>query len=275
VRQRLQAIFDRPLLLAVAYLCLVPGFATVYAEVLPPGSFYDSNLSREPSHATDRVKLSQTLADAIRAQTMQPFTERVRSSRTTFSLRLDPASILVQDLRLAGRGVTFSLSCRFLATADHKPAWAGYWQAVKVRFPPLGAYENPPQLMVSPTVGPRPNIWRFEHSPLFHLFPHFADMPPGNGVLSVSNATYATLMRFSHADRGDASSASDRWLRMLYFSVVTVTTLGFGDIAPVTTVARTWVTAEALLGVVLIGLFLNALALRAGAGRYAPPSDRA
>jgi voltage-gated potassium channel Kch len=46
---------------------------------------------------------------------------------------------------------------------------------------------------------------------------------------------------------------------MIYFSAVTITTLGFGDIVPITAHARTSVI-EAISGVILIGLFLNALA---------------
>jgi len=48
-------------------------------------------------------------------------------------------------------------------------------------------------------------------------------------------------------------------VQSLYFSVVTITTLGFGDIAPVTDLARSIVASEAIIGVVIIGLFLNAL----------------
>jgi hypothetical protein len=48
--------------------------------------------------------------------------------------------------------------------------------------------------------------------------------------------------------------------RMLYLSAVTVTTVGYGDIVPLTDIARFTVSCEAIAGIVLIGLFLNALA---------------
>ena len=41
-------------------------------------------------------------------------------------------------------------------------------------------------------------------------------------------------------------------------SAVTVTTLGFGDVTPVTGAARAVVALEAVLGLVMIGLFVNA-----------------
>ena len=50
------------------------------------------------------------------------------------------------------------------------------------------------------------------------------------------------------------------YLRMLYFSAVTITTLGFGDIAPISTRARMLVTLESVLGIILIGLFFSSIA---------------
>ncbi len=49
------------------------------------------------------------------------------------------------------------------------------------------------------------------------------------------------------------------FLRMLYFSTVTITTLGFGDIVPVDDVARCIVALESILGLILIGFFLNSI----------------
>lgn len=50
----------------------------------------------------------------------------------------------------------------------------------------------------------------------------------------------------------------DFW-NLLYLSTVTITTLGFGDIVPITRSSRLLVSSESILGVILIGLFLNAL----------------
>ncbi|TBZ35965.1 two pore domain potassium channel family protein [Rhizobium leguminosarum bv. viciae] len=47
---------------------------------------------------------------------------------------------------------------------------------------------------------------------------------------------------------------------MTYVSAVVITTLGLGDIVPISPMARTLVAAEAVIGILLAGLFLNALA---------------
>jgi Ion channel len=49
--------------------------------------------------------------------------------------------------------------------------------------------------------------------------------------------------------------------------------LGFGDITPLTTLARILVTIEAILGVILIGLFLSALGLSIARQASIPPEE--
>jgi hypothetical protein len=61
---------------------------------------------------------------------------------------------------------------------------------------------------------------------------------------------------------GDPTSFSGSFWRMLYFSVVVITTVGFGDIVPMTGAARALVAVEAMIGVLLVGLFLNSIASR-------------
>ena len=50
------------------------------------------------------------------------------------------------------------------------------------------------------------------------------------------------------------------FVQSVYFSVTTITTLGYGDIAPITEMARVVTATEALLGIFLIGLFLSSVA---------------
>ena len=60
---------------------------------------------------------------------------------------------------------------------------------------------------------------------------------------------------------GDFKGNSIDYVQSLYFSVVTVTTLGFGDLTPKLDVAPLLlvVTAQVILGVITIGLFLNSI----------------
>lgn len=54
--------------------------------------------------------------------------------------------------------------------------------------------------------------------------------------------------------------SSKNYVRFLYFSVVTATTLGFGDIVPINDRARALVVTQVLVSVFAIGMFLNGIA---------------
>ena len=49
----------------------------------------------------------------------------------------------------------------------------------------------------------------------------------------------------------------------LYFSIVTITTLGYGDVTPTTDFAKILVSVESLVGLFLLGMFLNLESRRA------------
>jgi hypothetical protein len=82
-------------------------------------------------------------------------------------------------------------------------------------------------------------------------------------LIELSDTEEQRLTNFFDGLSGNATSISGSYFRMFYFSAIVQTTVGFGDIVPMTTVARAVVTAQAILGVVIIGLFLNAIAFRA------------
>jgi hypothetical protein len=64
---------------------------------------------------------------------------------------------------------------------------------------------------------------------------------------------------YFRAVNGHPVGITGGFIRMLYLSVVTIATLGPGDILPITTGTRLLVSTEAVLGIVVMGLFLNSL----------------
>ncbi|RFD25060.1 hypothetical protein CER19_23935 [Pseudomonas sp. GL93] len=67
---------------------------------------------------------------------------------------------------------------------------------------------------------------------------------------------FATLYFFIGGSEFN-NNPSDFWT-FLYFSIVTITTLGFGDIYPVTLLTKLLVAFEVIMGALCAGLFLNA-----------------
>jgi hypothetical protein len=55
----------------------------------------------------------------------------------------------------------------------------------------------------------------------------------------------------------DPSHSSGEWVRMVYLSATVMTTIGFGDIVPITPLAKGWVASQAIVGAILVGLFFK------------------
>lgn len=123
-----------------------------------------------------------------------------------------------------------------------------------LKSPKLSALSNPIKKRQAPT--PLPTLKQLRkpsiREDMFSLPPSvyattFLVLIPLFGFL------YSTLpnMQFNHENMG--------FLEALYFSTITVTTTGFGDITPTNTFTRAFVMVESIIGVVSAGLFLNAV----------------
>jgi hypothetical protein len=83
-------------------------------------------------------------------------------------------------------------------------------------------------------------------------------------ILTTSEPLNEKMKSYTDALKGFPGRSRGSYGRMLYLSASTITTLGFGDIVPLTSQARLWVGIEAVLGVILIGLFLTSLSFEVG-----------
>ncbi|MRX67502.1 Ion channel [Flavobacterium resistens] len=82
------------------------------------------------------------------------------------------------------------------------------------------------------------------------------------GYITISKTLEQRLKDFRDSTLGKPNKSLDNFLRLLYLSSVTITTVGYGDIVPISTTTRLLISTEAILGIVLIGLFVNASFLK-------------
>jgi hypothetical protein len=78
---------------------------------------------------------------------------------------------------------------------------------------------------------------------------------------------------YTQAERGFPHSATGTFSRMLYLSWITITTVGYGDIVPMSTRARMLVGVEATFGIILLGLLVNSVIQWASALRKEQPES--
>jgi hypothetical protein len=79
-------------------------------------------------------------------------------------------------------------------------------------------------------------------------------------AIDLDSKGQADLNAFLVGLSGEPSEISGFFWRMLYLSATTITTTGFGDIVPLSGIARFLCGAEAVIGWLLAGLFLNSAA---------------
>ena len=264
----------RPLWFLLIYLIAIPTFGLLYAFATPHG-FYEPYARYEAEATSDRTKLESMLEAALH----RSFDHRVGEEFVVGTSKLDLDSLrnsLRVDNAHSADGTTLSFRVRLTAndivdfegerqlgwsivvTIPEQPTSAalGSSSVIVYRFPEvdLSRYASP---------------FREQMEKLFGFI--FGQRNYGFGIsapaVALSYQEDLQLRRYLQGMRGDPSaSSSDVW-RMVCLSVAVITTLGLGHIVPTTWPARSLVASEAIAGIVLAGLFLNALAYRASGRR--------
>jgi Ion channel len=68
-------------------------------------------------------------------------------------------------------------------------------------------------------------------------------------------------------------AGGDRDPQLLYFSLITITTVGYGDVLPLTAVARIWAALEAVVGTLYIAILIGRIVGELRFGRSAAPGE--
>lgn len=239
------------LVFGVMYLLSIPAFAGVYA------AFSTEFYSATAKYEYFRSLAATAVLDDVRSAMVDNFrtthgsVERVsgswRVNITAFSV--DWPTIMPEELRLVVR-----------ASALHEAPPVG-WRVFTFPIDMSG-------IPLASRVGDHETYLNVvNEAPVEGLDPAFL-FPCHNGeartCLPVPSRTAGSrLERAREALLGFPNPymywTPSRFVRMLYFSAVTISTLGYGDIVPISTRARAVVTLEVIWGPILLGLFLNSL----------------
>jgi hypothetical protein len=253
-----------PLIYLVAYLSAIPAFAAVYFA-MPPG-FYAPYARLEYTGQSDAYDAGILIQTAIR-RTLQERSSLFPVMVQNLRVRED-LTYVQRFLSPDGSSVTFDLlvmlwddtnkyniqvvipilmrgSSRVLMTAN-RDSRERFFRAVELNGPEQ--IPSDPQSLAGDT-------FREALRPMDAIF----SVPS----VELTREEEEKLSQFFEGLKGNATAVSGAYGRMLYFSSMVITTVGFGDIVPITTLARSLVAIEAVLGISFAGLFLNAVAYRA------------
>ena len=103
------------------------------------------------------------------------------------------------------------------------------------------------------------------HGFLFYVWELTSHCGRSIGLWAFWSLLIAIIFGLLHRGHIDIRSVSN-WYTPFYFSVVTFTTLGFGDVTPLDWVGQLWITLEVILGYIMLGglisIFANKFARR-------------
>ena len=258
-----------PTFWAVAYVVLLLAAAVVYTLFLS-GGFYEPNLRLEPSTRNEKQRALDHLTPILARVSGRHVPHRAGDG-----VYFDPMTVQATTLSQPPSATEGTLLMSVLVGVPHPKIVQDVWFEIETASFSLtpgrnGSYEA---VFAVRQTGPGGGVETADEFPLPRLiapatFPKLGT--PFGEFLVVPQTIEEELEKIARASEGDPSAAPDRFVRMLYLSASTLTTLGIGDIQPVTPLARVAVTAEAVIGLVLVGLFLNALASKAVRHRRDP-----
>jgi hypothetical protein len=245
---------------AVLYIALILTMAYIYTT-LGSGAFFDSNLTREAGFMHDRARLERTLSEEIDRSVVKRHAVWSEGGAQFHFDFLPEVTDIIQPTD-AKPSLVVRVATSF--SGRHFAAGGPQWFVIQLEggFQVENGVESY-TFVVEPTgpygVGPVSGAIE-EQVPTNVLFP-----PQRKGyapILVVTSPVADAMQALYHAYTGNPSQTSGLFPRMLYFSATTATTLGLGDIQPVSSEARNAVTIEAIAAILFAGLFLNAIAWR-------------
>ena len=255
---------EKSTIYGILYLALIPSFAAAYSLLLP-NAFYQSSISYERNLQEDYRRLEEAFGDWL----VQNQSRRVQGWAV-----IGAHSVEIQKINDRQREVKFSMEVEVAepgkgnVTIGQSMA-ASYWDHRKGR----------PAVAQISTEGWVVRIGAREYAD--HTI-SLLECDSDRCELEMPGHLADLLENYRLVQAGFPSQASGNFERMLYLSAVTATTVGYGDIVPITRASRLLVAFEAVLEIVVVGLFLNALATKRGAessaardrDRPPPPSRR-
>jgi len=238
------------------YLICIPAFAALYSR--RPSEFFHSTLVHEPSSEYFRHQIQEALAKAV----VDNFVEAHGHS----SVEVGGEDISVDDIR-----VFFSPNINSYSSGlafDFRVL--GVTAEARVTFGGDDFYIYRLRVSGDNIVSRHPNIaFPCPQPGLLGVYQQ------NEGCLFVDAKVADAMEAYINSQRGlPLIRTGDHFWRMLYFSAVTITTLGYGDIVPLTTTMRALVTVEIILGPIMFGLFLNSL-VREGLHSMTTPNPSA
>jgi hypothetical protein len=261
-----------PAIYLLAYLATITSFTAIYVGI-GPKNFYDSAVVHEDVFKDEQREFNKFLGNIISKSSNSTlitedssllmishvYPRGIRSTELSDGLISGFMVYVLTDYPEVGKNIT----CDFDFAFDTTKIWESSYDS--------GAGAQHRYAMLWHTTFKRRGVGRIgicdTERDLHSMFPE-GDLRNGpNYSLSRERPLYIPLEErdadqmtaLGLAFKGDPYFLSHDIQRMFYFSSTTITTVGFGDILPISETARVLTGIEAILGWIIAGLFINAV----------------
>jgi len=256
-----------PLWFLLAYLVAIPLYGVLYFVVVPDG--FKPLHTRHVTGGTSETKaLAHMLEEALQRSFDSDEGVELMIANRNLDLGALRDSLVVDNVHVRdGSNLSFRVHLSAIGVFDFEGERQLGWSfSVTVPELPDSAILRPSSIaffrLTQVDFSRYPSPIKELNQRLFALIFHeanygFGISPP---ALELSYQEDLELRRFFHDPR--EAIEPDVWA-MIYLSAITITTLGLGDVAPITWPARSLVTLEVISGIVFAALFLNSIAYQA------------
>lgn len=237
------------------YFLVILVFAIIYSFI--PEDFYHSTIKYE-DYFTEEVKAVESLIAKEIKENYKKDYGKIKFEDENY--RYDASQIVVTELKSISKGINFTL---LIPIFRNNPKVSSQIFTVK------GTLSHSTRKIYDKSIIKSINIEPNNFHPLYQKFPirsqgkYNTEMKFSNDIknpFEVSEKLDDKLRNLYKTTKGFPSGINGAFFRMLYFSSTTMTGLGPGDILPLTNRARILVVIQSLLGLILIGIFLNEIA---------------
>jgi Ion channel len=257
-----------PITFLMLYLGAIFGFAWAYYA--SPGEFYHSTIEHEASMRLDAAYIKERL----RASMISSYKE---SHKESAILKGNGWVASVDDLKLSN--MTYDNRCfRFSVTLPKRNIDGDKLPSADPTDPDFiiawlfPRAESGVDRDIDRSQPTGKNVHLFFPKPpkeqvMFKLIG--GQVGDDGGWFAPELDMFHRMIAYADAMEGFPGRTSGSFWRMFYLSTVTITTLGLGDIVPITTKTRMLLASEAIVGTIIIGLYLWALTEHFGKQRNA------
>lgn len=268
-RNCVSRLVKKPLAYLLVYVALIPAYAFVYSSL--EGHFYQATWRLDQTFRNHEAAVVSELIELVTTLVRNHQSSDYKVTSEDFTTGPDGLQLGPHDVRfhvdwtvdVAGaNGYVYSLAqSDWIIVAPPTEVGVDYADSQKLFEMPFSAtISRRFARQLPPNREGQFTKWD-EHFEGYVI--NTADGPARlTGSVKLTRDLFLDILRLRWVNDGHTIAARGSFWRFIYFSAITQTTVGYGDIVPLTDLARGCVASQAVLGVIVIGFFLNAVAVR-------------